>query len=183
MKIPKILNNGRKADGRVDGEWFQDGILCHLTQSAYGQRSYVREDYMDDAFSRKTTNEAVVGEYDKCGVDMSIHYHINVENYNMRAYALSKTVEGKVIACRGTSEDDMILRFPHYRNLSAFSKIVKSFEEAGALGTDVYVTFRKEGCDKKTVKLTMEGAKELVRAIQSERTKYVSECLGMSQAV
>lgn len=174
MRIPKIINNGKTADARIDGEWFQDGIRCLKTMGAYGQSVYVREDYVNDILSHKSTNKSVVGEMDRLGVEMKIHYHLPINSFSTRVYALCETVDGGIVRCNSNKAGTVILRFPTYRNLSALSKILASFDEVGAVGDTVYVSFKKYGMNKKVIEIPYEGSKSLIKTIQNERLKYLA---------
>lgn len=174
MRIPKIINNGRQADDRRDGTWYQDNLECIKTQGAYGQQVYVREDYVNDILSHKSTNKAIVGEMDRLGVEMKIHYHLPISAFNTRVYALCETVEGGIVRCNSNKAGTVILRFPTYRNLSALSKILASFDEVGAVGETVYVSFKKHGMNKSVVEIPYEGSKALIKTIQEERLKYLA---------
>ena len=173
-RIPKVINNGQLADNKIDGTWFQDGHECFKVQGAYGQQVYIRDDYKEDILSRKATNDNVVGELDRYGVEMKIHYHLPISAFNTRVYALCETVEGGIVRCNSNKAGTVILRFPTYRNLSALSKILASFDEVGAVGETVYVSFKKHGMNKSVVEIPYEGSKALIKTIQEERLKYLA---------
>ena len=174
-RIPKVINNGQLADNKIDGTWFQDGHECFKVQGAYGQQVYIRDDYKEDILSRKATNDNVVGELDRYGVEMKIHYHLPINAFNGRVYALCETVNGGIVRCASNKPNTVILRFPTYRNLSALSKILHSFDEVDAVGDTVYVTFKVQGADRSQFEVPYEGADKLVKALQEERKKYIRE--------
>jgi hypothetical protein len=172
-RIPRVINNGRLADTKIDGEWYQDGIHCTKAQASLGQQVYVRDDYKDNINGRKAVNKAEVGQLDRLGVKIKVHYHLPIEAFNARVYALCETVDGGIVCCASSNPNTVILRFPTYNNLSALSKILHSFDKVNAIGDTVYVSFQKEHMDKKTFEVPYEDAEKLIKTLQNERLRYV----------
>lgn len=175
-RTPIVINNGRLADVNIDGTWYQDDMECVLANGAYGKRVYVREDYMDKLLSRKGENNAVVGTLDKLGVEMKVHYHLPIEAFSPSVYAMCETVAGKIVRCKASDPNKVILRFPTYRNLSALSKIMHTFDEIGAMGEKIYVSFKKEGYNKAVLEIEYVDANSLIKTIQAERLQYLKDC-------
>ena len=172
-RIPRVINNGNLADTNIDGEWYQDGIHCTKAQANLGQQVYVRDDYKDNIKGRKATNNSEVGELDRLGVKIKVHYHLPINTFSPRVYALCETVAGGILCCASSNPNTVILRFPTYNNLSALSKILHSFDKVNAVGDTVYVSYQKDGMDKKTFEVPYEDADSLIKTLQAERLNYI----------